>query len=213
MANPNISGMPGMGAMNDTLDFVKNMWGAGMNMPGMAMPAMSVEEINKQIQDLKTVESWLQLNMNMLRGTIQALEVQSATFSVLQSMSESMASMVSPAAGASAEQTQEAPGSQPESAPEQQGATGTMDPAPDQDAIPGAAAFANPTAWWGLLQDQFRQALDTTLAPPAKAPDSAAARKRPARPAAKTAARTPKPPSKAAAKTTKKRRPKQDSKD
>ena len=79
MIKPNMSNIPGMGAMTDTLDFVKNLWGGmsvpGMGIPGMVMPTLSVEEINKQIADLKAVESWLTLNMNMLRGTIQALEV------------------------------------------------------------------------------------------------------------------------------------------
>src|SRR3954447_9664854 len=93
MSNSNTSGTTGAGAMTDTLEFVKNMWG-GMKIPGMAMPTLSVDDINKQIADLKAVESWLTLNMNMLRGTIQALEVQSATISTLQSMGENMSAMM-----------------------------------------------------------------------------------------------------------------------
>ena len=89
MINPS---MPGMGAMNETLDFMKNLWGgmgmAGASMPGMVMPPLSVEEINKKIKDLKAVESWLTLNMHMLRSTIQGLEVQAATIGTLQSMGE-----------------------------------------------------------------------------------------------------------------------------
>jgi hypothetical protein len=91
---PNI---PGMSAMTDTLEFVKNLWGGmkvpgvGMGgMPGMVMPSLSVDEINKQIADLKAVESWLTVNMNMLRATIQALEVQSATLSTLKAMSDNL---------------------------------------------------------------------------------------------------------------------------
>src|SRR3954463_3728875 len=102
MSNPNMSGIPGVGAMTDTLDFVKKMWG-GMNIPGMAMPTLSVDDINKQIADLKAVESWLTLNMNMLRGTIQALEVQSATIAALQSMSAAMSSVVQPNTAANGE--------------------------------------------------------------------------------------------------------------
>jgi enoyl-CoA hydratase len=79
-----------MNAMNDTMEFVRNMWGA-MKVPGMTMPSMSPEEINKQITDLKAVESWLQLNMNMLRSSIQALEMQSATLSTLQTMGDNFA--------------------------------------------------------------------------------------------------------------------------
>ncbi|WP_194164392.1 PhaM family polyhydroxyalkanoate granule multifunctional regulatory protein [Lacisediminimonas profundi] len=81
--------IPGMGPMPDPLGFMKDLWG-GVKMPGMTMPSLSVDDINKQIADLKAVESWLALNMNMLRGTIQALEVQSATLTALQSMGQTM---------------------------------------------------------------------------------------------------------------------------
>lgn len=89
MEKPEMPGMNPFGAMTDTLDLVKKMWG-GMGVPGMTAPTLSVDEINKQITDLKAVESWLSLNMNMLRGTIQALEVQSGTIAALQSISAAM---------------------------------------------------------------------------------------------------------------------------
>lgn len=106
MIKPSMPNIPGFGAMTETLDFVKNMWGGmsspGMGIPGMVMPTLSVEEIDKQIKDLKAVESWLTVNMSMLRGTIQALEVQSATISTLKSMGESLtAGVKQTAAGAS----------------------------------------------------------------------------------------------------------------
>ena len=98
MINPKMPNIPGMGAMTDTLEFVKNLWGGmnvpGAGIPGMVMPTLSVDEINKQITDLRAVESWLNVNMNMLRASIQALEVQSATISTLQSMGESFNSAV-----------------------------------------------------------------------------------------------------------------------
>jgi hypothetical protein len=98
MIKPTMPNIPGMGAMTDTLEFVKNLWGGmnvpGAGIPGMVMPTLSVEDINKQIADLRAVESWLNVNMNMLRASIQALEVQSATISTLQSMGESFNSAV-----------------------------------------------------------------------------------------------------------------------
>src|SRR5688572_10091160 len=113
MTKPNIPGMamPAMGAVTDTLEFVKNLWGSmgipgmsmpgmnmtGMNIPGLVIPTLSVDEINKKITDLRAVESWLTLNMNMLRGGIQALEVQAATISTLQQMGETFAASISPA--------------------------------------------------------------------------------------------------------------------
>jgi hypothetical protein len=84
--------MPGM---TDTLDFVKNLWGSmhipGTGLPGMAAPPMSTDDLDKRIADLKAVESWLNLNLTMLRGTIQALEVQRGTLATLKSMGASMA--------------------------------------------------------------------------------------------------------------------------
>lgn len=93
LTQPNMPNLPGFDAMADTLEFVKNIWGGAKApgaMPGMVMPTLSIEEINKQIADLKAVESWLGVNMNMLRTTIQALEVQAATFATLQAMGGSL---------------------------------------------------------------------------------------------------------------------------
>src|SRR5690349_17293896 len=99
MIKPQMPGMPGAGSMTDTFDFVKNLWGMmgvpGMNAPGMVVPTLSVEELDKKIGDLKAVESWLNVNMSMLRGTIQALEVQRATIATLKSMGESFSEAVS----------------------------------------------------------------------------------------------------------------------
>lgn len=81
----NHNNMPGAGSIADTMEFMRKMW-SSMGTPSMGIPTLSVEEINKKITDLKTVASWLELNMNMLRATIQTLEVQSATLSTLQAM-------------------------------------------------------------------------------------------------------------------------------
>src|SRR5450830_1450028 len=101
----NHNNMPGAGSISDTMEFMRKMWGS-MGAPAMGIPSLSVEEINKKITDLKTVASWLELNMNMLRATIQTLEVQSATLSTLQAMGailtpkpgEATASSAAPAA-------------------------------------------------------------------------------------------------------------------
>lgn len=87
------------GNLNDPLAFVKKLWG-DMQLPGMVTPTLSVDELDKQIKDLKTVESWLNVNMNMLKGTIQALEVQRATISALKTMGESFAQASNVAASA-----------------------------------------------------------------------------------------------------------------
>ncbi len=174
--------IPGMSAMTDTLDFVKNLWGGmgipGMNLPamsipGMIMPTLSVEEINKQISDLKAVESWLTLNMNMLRSTIQALEVQSATISTLQSMSATLSAAVQANSSVASKPAAPAKTVEPviEPKPTQ---TAQTSPEPAKPATPNvqtnAAQLANPAIWWNMLQDQFKQAVDTAMASETAAP-------------------------------------------
>lgn len=212
MMKPN---MPGMEAMTDTLEFVKNMWGnmgipgmqsmgsgatgmPGMNIPGMVMPTLSVEEINKKITDLKTVESWLNLNMSMLRSTIQALEVQSATLGTLQSMGETFAATMN--AGFSGMSGDGAVSGNGGSAPD--GATASPDfGATDSDKLEGApepggkdssdaaaltAPLLNAAAWWNMLQGQFTQAVSNAMAEPEPEPAPApAAPKAAAKPRAK----------------------------
>jgi hypothetical protein len=181
---PNIPNIPGMGAMTDTLDFVKNLWGSmglpgmnipgmqAMNVPGMVMPTLSVDEINKRISDLKAVESWLSLNMGMLRSTIQALEVQAATISTLQTMGERFSASMNPAA---AQENGHAAGAAPNGAKSSNGADGGISaerehaPAPEptkkdeQDAASLTAPLVNAAAWWNMLQDQFKQAVNTAM--------------------------------------------------
>src|SRR6201998_770798 len=94
MSNPQMSNIPGAAVMTDTLDFVKNLWGS-MSVPGLTAPTLSVDELDKKINDLKAVEAWLNLNMSMLRGSIQALEVQRGTIATLKSMGASLAAAMS----------------------------------------------------------------------------------------------------------------------
>jgi hypothetical protein len=225
--------------MGDTLGFMKNLW-AGAKMPGMTMPSLSVDDVNKQITDLKTVETWLGLNMSMLRASIQALEVQSATLTALQSMGktvgDSMGSMEkameaamdvagsmakfnplhaaastetagtggAPAAsssGAAADSTfsfapptaDKPPAPEPE--PEIEKTTAQAD-GHAGDLAGAAAPFVNPAAWWGMLQDQFKQALGKAVEPEA---GPAAVKKKPAARAAKPAAKPARKQPKAAA--------------
>ena len=49
-------------------------------------PTLSVEEVDKRIQELKAVQFWLDQNLHALKATIQALEVQRMTLSTLQGM-------------------------------------------------------------------------------------------------------------------------------
>jgi hypothetical protein len=174
MANTQMPNIPGAGVMNDTLDFVKSLWGT-MSVPGLTAPTLSVEELDKKINDLKAVETWLNLNMSMLRGTIQALEVQRGTIATLKSVGASLAAAVNQPAGndksifdanpyASAffhharEADKEKTATPAAPAPEAAAAADK----PGADAA--AAQMANPAVWWNMLQDQFKQAVSTAMA-------------------------------------------------
>jgi hypothetical protein len=176
MQKPPAATMPGM---TDTLDFVKNLWGSmnipGASLSGMGTPPLSTDELDKRIADLKAVESWLNMNITMLRGTIQTMEVQRATLATLKSMGASMAeamrqSGVSPdkVAGMPFGPFFGQPGAQTGAASgAASGASGgTAQPGAAQDA--GAAASAGmpaAMAWWNMLQDQFTQAVATAMTP------------------------------------------------
>ena len=183
MANPQMPQMPGAAVVTDTLDFVKNLWGSmsvpGMGMPGITAPTMSVEELDKKISDLKAVEAWLNLNTSMLRGSIQALEVQRGTIATLKSMGASLAAAITqPGASeksvfesvpcASAFFQQAAPAAPaPEPKPAPAPAPEPAAAAPNDAGSQAAAQLANPSAWWNLLQDQFKQAVSTAMSPDA----------------------------------------------
>ena len=78
-------------------DFLQSLTkGAANNsaqMPSLSSwiaPTMSVEEVDKRIQELKSVQFWLEQNSRALTATIQALEVQKMTLSTLEGMNVSM---------------------------------------------------------------------------------------------------------------------------
>lgn len=90
----------------DPLEFIKGMWGSmGLNLPGMITPTLDVDELDKRITDLKTVEGWLKMNLNMLTMSIQGLEMQRAALAAVKAMSqggsqEGQAGAANPFAGA-----------------------------------------------------------------------------------------------------------------
>jgi len=69
----------------DPFEMFRRLWGPlGVPVPGMAMPTMDPQEIEKRVQELKSVELWLSMNLNMLRTAIQGLEMQKAGLSAMQ---------------------------------------------------------------------------------------------------------------------------------
>jgi len=69
---------------------VKNAGAALPNMGQWVAPTLNPEELQKRIDELKTVQFWLEQNARMLGTTIQALEVQRMTLSTLKTMNVQM---------------------------------------------------------------------------------------------------------------------------
>ena len=79
------------GGPQDPFEMFRRLWGPlGVPVPGMAMPTLDPQEIDKRIQELKSVEVWLAMNLNMLRTAIQALEMQKAGIEGVQGMQQAM---------------------------------------------------------------------------------------------------------------------------
>jgi hypothetical protein len=69
----------------DPFEMYRRLWGnLGVPLPGMAMPTLDPNEVEKRISDLKSVEGWLTMNLNMVKLSIQGLEMQKATLQAMQ---------------------------------------------------------------------------------------------------------------------------------
>ncbi|MFM0503007.1 PhaM family polyhydroxyalkanoate granule multifunctional regulatory protein [Paraburkholderia caffeinilytica] len=125
-------------------------------MSDMMAPLTNVEELDKRITDMRAVEQWLKLNLNMLQSAIQALEVQRATLATLRAFGAfAQSSMAQPAA---------APSPSPTGWPHPEASSGSTSASPSAAPEPateeGEAAGTPPfdaSAWWNLLQSQFNQ--------------------------------------------------------
>ncbi|SOZ51449.1 conserved hypothetical protein [Cupriavidus taiwanensis] len=166
-------------------DFMRRLWGGGAGMPAGLMPGlqamtppMDLEDLDKRIADLKAVESWLQLNTNLLRTTIQGLEVQRATLVALQTFGNALSPEAMQSAMENVARAANAPSAE---APQRTGAdtgagtsadTGSAaqpePPAaePSQAAASDADAALAPNAalWWDMLQQQFNQIASSATA-------------------------------------------------
>ena len=73
----------------DPFEMFRRLWGPlGIPLPGMTMPTLDPQEIEKRIAELKSVEAWLSMNLNMLRMAIQGLEVQKAALQAMQATAQ-----------------------------------------------------------------------------------------------------------------------------
>ena len=65
-------------------EFFQKMWNpASFPIPGMFAPTMSVEEVEKKIAEMRSVETWLKMNLSFLQMTIKTLEMQKAALQAI----------------------------------------------------------------------------------------------------------------------------------
>ena len=161
---------------------------AGAGLPSFGQwvaPTLDPEELDKRIQELKTVQFWLEQNARLLGTTIQALEVQRMTLNTLQTMNLPLADLGealkirNPIAADPATETaapEPVAASQPRSRSRQAKAPASEGPA--RGAVPAAV---DPVKWWGALTQQFTelatQAMKDVAPERAAAPPVAAAPK------------------------------------
>ena len=73
----------------DPFELFRRLWGPlGVPLPGMAMPTLDPNEIEKRIADLRSVENWLAMNLNMVKLSIQGLEMQKAALLAMRGAGE-----------------------------------------------------------------------------------------------------------------------------
>ncbi|HJV96129.1 MAG TPA: PhaM family polyhydroxyalkanoate granule multifunctional regulatory protein, partial [Albitalea sp.] len=117
---------------------VKNAGAALPNIGQWVAPTLNPEELEKRIEELRTVQLWLEQNARMLGATIQALEVQRMTLSTLKTMNVSVSEL-----GNAMKLRTASPSPQPSSG------------RGDKAAAP--SGVVDPMQWWGALTQQFTQ--------------------------------------------------------
>ncbi|MES2956799.1 MAG: PhaM family polyhydroxyalkanoate granule multifunctional regulatory protein [Pseudomonadota bacterium] len=135
---------------------VKNAGAALPNIGQWVAPTLDPQELEKRIEELRTVQFWLEQNAKMLGATIQALEVQRMTLSTLKTMNVQMADlrdsmklpepMVATAAAPLATAARK---------------PGSRKPSPAEATAP--AGVVDPMQWWGALTKQFTQLAATAM--------------------------------------------------
>jgi hypothetical protein len=171
---PGMSGFPQGDMMEKMWDMMKmNPFAAAVSggspslsmMSDMLAPLTNIEELDKRIKDMRAIEQWLKLNLNMLQSSIQALEVQRATLATLrafgayaQSSGDKVQASSASSASASSASGWPAP---PQEKPKAQAAPADAE-APKEAG--GNDASFDPSGWWNLLQSQFNNLATLAMA-------------------------------------------------
>lgn len=83
--------MSGESSMNEMLELMQKMWNPlNIPLPSVMAPTLNPADVEKKIADLKAVESWLTMNLNLLQMTIQTLEMQKSGLEAIKASAEAM---------------------------------------------------------------------------------------------------------------------------
>ena len=166
----------GFGRFVPGFDFLQSLAkgasSSAATVPGLASwvaPTVSVEELDKRISELKSVQFWLEQNSRALAATVQALEVQKMTLATLKNMNVAMGDLAgafgSKMAAEPAKKSKpaapapEAP-AQTQAHEAQAASASASQSATKEDAAQasaGAGAMVDAMQWWGALSNQFQQ--------------------------------------------------------
>jgi len=191
----------GFGRFVPGFDFLQNLakgaTGGAPQMPSLSSwvaPTLSVEELEKRIDELKAVQFWLEQNSRALTATVQALEVQKMTLATLKGMNVAMGDLAgafapkaspapatatapAPAAAAPAPfRASPAPHREPPAAPPPAADAAPNDHTGHSDGDDAASSSASsalpgvvdPMQWWGALTSQFQQIAANALGDPSQ---------------------------------------------
>lgn len=189
----------GFGKFIPGFDFLQNLGKSGAAPSGLppfshwVAPTVSVEEIDKRIEELKAVHFWLEQNSKALAATVQALEVQKMTLSTLKGMNVNLSEMAKAfpfaaaatapaknpltdwpmsAAAQPAEAAAQPPQPQPQQAPEtpkpQAAASSSAETAESPSDAAQTANMATAMQWWGALTQQFQHIAQQAMQDPAQ---------------------------------------------
>ena len=162
--------------MNDSSAFAKLVPGfdflqglvknAGAALPGIGSwvaPTIDPAELEKRIEELRTVQFWLEQNARMLGATIQALEVQRMTLSTLKTMNVQMEDLRDSLQIRMPTAAAPAPVPEPAPAPVPAAPAPAAAPEPEAPAAAATPGVVDPMQWWGALTKQFTELATTAL--------------------------------------------------
>ena len=145
------------------------------NLSNWVAPTFNVDELDKRIEELKTVQFWLDQNASALAAVIQALEVQKMTLATLKGMNFNMGDVanafrlkaadtvlggvkgvVDKAADTARAFSSMAAPAPREAAPKARApAKRAVASAASKPSKPAAPGLVDPLQWWGALSKQF----------------------------------------------------------